>query len=1147
MRKKILSILFAGASFILNAQLQGSPLFNIGSNNTSSQIAKSIVCSGSPIAGFTSASDTSVCLSSIINFSLVGGSISSGLSYQWQLNGANLPNDTFAILSDTATGPNTYKCIVTCLASGQSATSSPVTITINPFQDCYCNISNTNTFGTDIGNVTVGTFTNGSASPIIGNPNSNSGYANFTNLSPISLLSGIPNLIQITGITDNTFIFFTTITGKIFIDYNHDGAYDPLTELVISGTGDYNSTNSSVIGGSVLIPSSALSGITGMRVKLYENPFSSACNTLGAGETEDYLIDIQPAVACSGQTVVGTTQANDTTVCIGQIVNFSMNGSMLAASLKYQWQVNGLNIVGDTNAYLQDTISGPDTYQCIVTCTNSGLSDTSAPLSLTLNPFLGCYCNVDTTNTFGTDIGNVTTVSFSNGVASPITANATASNAYTNFTNLGPIPLLSGIPNTIQMTGITDNLLDPATILEGRIFIDYNQDGVYDPATELAITGTANYILASSSVIGGSVLIPTTALPGLTGMRVMLYEASIPDACNAPSFIDGETEDYIVDIQPPALPCSSAPTAGTVVTSDTLICSNIPVTLSAQGSTLASGITYQWQSSSAILGPYTNIGNATSFLYPTDSISNPTYFQCIVTCTNSAQSAITNPVFVDIKSFIQCYCNTGLGGYFCTPNVRNIAINTLNNPSTICNYSNASGQSYNVFPDSANLTTTVLKGVTYPLTLTTIGLAAQITAFIDYNHDGFFNNTDERIDVLSGNLNNSQTSFSIPVSIPLTADTGKTKFRIRISDFVFADACDQMVYGETEDHIIHIINGTPCSGTPIAGSAQSTDTTVCSYDSFTLSLNGAVLGSGLSYQWYANGVLIPGDTLPIVSNITQSANTTYTCVLTCNSSGFQSTSTPLMVSMGAPAICFCRPSFAVGCNADEIQSVSINGTVNNTGPACPNAPFYNFYATPIMSANPGDTTICVFEHRDVWTHFVNVWIDYNDDFTFSDSERVITNLRMPDSIVRVSTYFIAKQDTSIHKMRVLNYYAVFLLAFPNPQPCATYYYAGETEDYYINISDTVTTVTTFAESQSESRIFNLKLYPNPTTGILNYEIPPNTKKASIVVNDLLGRNLVSKSAENSKSVDLSELKNGTYNVIMILDGKSIYSKVILNK
>jgi GEVED domain len=868
---------------------------NIGSGETEDYLIyldPGVPCTGTPIVGTTQSSDTTACLGQLVTFSMNGLAPAGDLTYQWQINGINSPSDTNSFLVDTISGPNTYQCFVTCINSGQTATSTPLSITINPFSVCYCSISSTSTFGTDIGNVTIGSFSNGTASPIIGNAGANATYTNFNSLPPVALLSGIPNNIQITGITSSTFVSGTVINASVYIDYNQDGAYDPVTELAVTGTGNFTGVNGSVISGNPLIPSSALTGVTGMRVMLYESFASNPCiaPAFSGGETEDYLVDIQAAVPCSGTPVAGSTQSNDTVICSGQAITLSLNGSAagsgityqwyangvispndtlpnlttvvnaptsyycvltcvnggataqsttlaitfdtpnnclctssststadedigqvsfgslingsgctpvssnananssgysnfksslppttifkgvptpisvciinaggslygtsvkvfidinndgvfkdslntvtptgevfvaqvlanisttrtasalvtipssavsdtvvmrivgnetstlndvkpcgtytwgetedyllvldvsaactgtpnagsvasndtavcaltnftlslngasVGSDLTYQWQANGVNLLNDTLPVLTTSMSANTIYTCIVTCTVSGQFSTSTPLTVTLNPFSQCYCPITSSSTFGTDIGNVTVGGFSNGSASPIIGNINAINTYTDYTGLAPIPLLSSIPNNIQVTGITSSTFVGFTTLNGSVYIDYNQDGTYDPITELAFSGTGNFTAVNGSVISGNPVIPSSALSGVTGMRVMLYEGFFSNACNPPSFTGGETEDYLVDIQP-AVPCSGAPVGGNSTTSDTVICPNTLVSLNVQGSTLASGINYQWQSSSTLAGFYTNVANGTNLLYSSSSVASPTYFQ----------------------------------------------------------------------------------------------------------------------------------------------------------------------------------------------------------------------------------------------------------------------------------------------------------------------------------------------------------------------------------------------------------------------------------------------------------------------------------------------------------------------------------------
>lgn len=84
---------------------------------------------------------------------------------------------------------------------------------------------------------------------------------------------------------------------------------------------------------------------------------------------------------------------------------------------------------------------------------------------------------------------------------------------------------------------------------------------------------------------------------------------------------------------------------------------------------------------------------------------------------------------------------------------------------------------------------------------------------------------------------------------------------------------------------------------------------------------------------------------------------------------------------------------------------------------------------------------------------------------------------------------------------------------------------------YISDSDACAT------SIVEGRNKGFKIYPNPSTGILNIDIPVN-EKTTIEVFNMLGKMVYSSEFLNSKSIklDLSNLSNGIYNVQLISSG-----------
>lgn len=70
---------------------------------------------------------------------------------------------------------------------------------------------------------------------------------------------------------------------------------------------------------------------------------------------------------------------------------------------------------------------------------------------------------------------------------------------------------------------------------------------------------------------------------------------------------------------------------------------------------------------------------------------------------------------------------------------------------------------------------------------------------------------------------------------------------------------------------------------------------------------------------------------------------------------------------------------------------------------------------------------------------------------------------------------------------------------------------------------------------------SLRLYPNPATGVLNYEIPGNVIASSVEIFSTSGQKVYASSIDKKDGkIDISGLKNGLYLIIMSTD-KGLYS------
>jgi Zn-dependent metalloprotease len=75
-----------------------------------------------------------------------------------------------------------------------------------------------------------------------------------------------------------------------------------------------------------------------------------------------------------------------------------------------------------------------------------------------------------------------------------------------------------------------------------KVYIDYNQNGVFTDSGELVVSGSSS----SAATLSGTFTVPTTAKTGNTRMRVIVSDASATTSCGSYSY--GETEDYTVSI-----------------------------------------------------------------------------------------------------------------------------------------------------------------------------------------------------------------------------------------------------------------------------------------------------------------------------------------------------------------------------------------------------------------------------------------------------------------------------------------------------------------------------------------------------------------------------------------------------------------------
>jgi hypothetical protein len=525
-------------------------------------------CNSMPIAG--SIHDTTVCPNRLFTMYTIGSSLAGGLDFEWQ--SAPAATGPWTVIGNTISNsivtqiaaPTFFRVIVTCIGTGQSDTTLVEDITLKDFYYCYCD----NSYAAvswddlDIGNVELkknATFLINnvplSATDTLSNINAINSYTNFQYLSTTpTIFVDSSYVVNATAITSQSWAPFGST--RVFIDYNRDGLFDPTNEVAGGAT-----LNNSYTTSLFTVPTNAQQGFTGMRVIVSDvgSPSSiQPCGTYNSGETEDYLVYLS-LPPCAPPSNPGTAYISEPLICAGYNVTLTdtTHTSVSAYNgLTTIWQESPFaagpwtdipGATGDTYTFIA---SANAFFRMKIVCKPGVVTLDSAysnVVSLTLLPSNGCYPasasmgGISDTNDLGAFI--IGTYSFITG--GPHLGNPAAIKIRTDYTGLGAKILYTDSTYEAAIFSILKNYVHADSRI--TVFIDYNNNGVYDIPTERVYTGqstnTTFYLPFTFTTIAN----PALGVP--TGLRVILNNNILPNTqsdLGVGLYTSGETEDYFV-------------------------------------------------------------------------------------------------------------------------------------------------------------------------------------------------------------------------------------------------------------------------------------------------------------------------------------------------------------------------------------------------------------------------------------------------------------------------------------------------------------------------------------------------------------------------------------------------------------------------
>jgi GEVED domain/Ig-like domain CHU_C associated len=658
-----------------------------------------------------------------------------------------------------------------------------------------------------------------------------------------------------------------------------------------------------------------------------------------------------PTTPCTGTPAPGNTVSTTSAACPGTPFTLSLQNAIPGTGVTYQWQqsttgVGGpySNIAGANGpTYSVASITATTFYQAIATC--SGNNGTSTPVGVNS---ITCYCASGATNTADEEIFNVSFGTLNNTSTCATLAPGVGSilNRYSNYTGYAGAPVATVLRGLISPLSVQIGTCGGNFTNSVAVWIDYNQDGTF-AATEKVYVSAAG--TAGPHTETANILIPVTATPGTTRMRVVNVETGAPAgiaACG--TYTWGETEDYTVNIVVPT-PCTGTPAPGNTLSTQSSVCSGTTgYTLSLQNNPPVSGLTYQWFSGATPTGTFTAIAGATGPTYTVASITVATCYYAAVTC--SGVTTNSTPVCVAINPPNQCYCASGATSA-ADEEILRVTVGTLNNSSTCATLAPGPGSILNRYSNYTNYTgapaaPSLTQGTSVPFTVgigTCGGNFTNSTAiFIDLNADGDFIDPGERVYVGAAGVAGPHNETGNLV-IPATATLGVTRMRVinvETGAPLGITPCGTYTWGETEDYNVNI---TPCI--PLTVTAQPTSVSaVCGAStSFTLTTTG----TSPVYQWQYR-TSATGTWLIVPPAAPYSGTTTGT--LTIN---------PVGTTMNGYQY---RAVFSGGCTATDFSSITtltvtpIVATVTPTSAAFCLGGTQQLTITNIASPVPGTAT-----------------------------------------------------------------------------------------------------------------------------------------------------------------------------------------------
>ena len=990
---------------------------------------------------------------------------------------------------------------------------------------CFCTSAPTSNDGTGITNVKIVTTDF---------PNTDVTYFDHT-ATAVDVQQGVNTNVQVTFATGYTY------GTNVWIDLNNNFTFET-PELLYSG--ESLSTNPTTLNASFMMPATAALGQHRMRIGTADSGQSPAnpCYSGSYGVTLDFTVNVTAAPSCLPPSALATTSVSPT----AQNLAWTENGSSTAWDI--EWGTNGFTPTSTptvaattTNPYSLTGLTSNTVYQFYVRAVCSSTESSAWTGPFTFTTACGTYSalseNFDALTVAGSIPNCWSRILSGTGLSTSATVGS-----YQYESNSTPNSIQfynSNSPATANMMLVSPVMSNLSAGTHRLRFFAKNSTATQD----LEIGTLSNPADASTFTVLSTVDINTAwseysvSFAGYTGTNTHFAFRRLSTSTYTYVYLDNVVWEAIPSTSPACVAITSPADLAENVMSGT-------ITWAASADATSYKITVGTTATGTDVLNAVDLGNVTSYNLVTEpgttyyvTISPVNQYGTTSGCTSisfTTCDSLNAPVLETFDTFLPgCWSNrfggdlttgpaaTGSSGWGgdgfansgTTGAIRNNIYTTGANDWVISPVVSIPATGYELKFDAA----AVQYGQTYAPT-SAWEADDMIQVLVSTNGTSWtalytFNNTNQPS--ITG------TTTTIDLDAYASQDV---RFAFRAVEGATADGAD----------IDFSIDNFEVRLTPAVapGCSTITATTNPNCGNFTTAITWTAAsganGYKLSIGTTAGGteVLNASDLGVVLSynHIGSIATTYYVTVTPYNAVGNATGCTSISYTTNS-AGCYC-PSAPTSLDGNGITNV-LFGTTNYPITA---VSYVDNSATSV-DVNQGASANLQVTFDTGYTYDTHVWVDFNNNFTFEDSEKVFTgeSTSVQPNVLNASFTMPANATPGMHRLRIGSADSGQL----TPNPCYSGAW-GVTLDFKVNVVELSNA--TFDDA-------SFVYYPNPVSDVLNISYANEISKVQVM--NLLGQEVMVKSINATQSqIDMSNLASGSYLVKVTADNKVKTIKVI---